>query len=87
MDKSRCTQFRAVGVGASLLVLTLVGLLTLSGDKLRGQETPSDEVRLGSRPYRPGLLRTESVGVELGVVVLDEKGSTVTGLKQEDFSV
>lgn len=47
------------------------------------------EVRISSRPYEPqaATLRVERNEVEVGVVVRDDKGKVVSGLKQGDFAV
>ena len=87
MDRPTYLKFSALALGARLLALTSASLLGPAGAALLGQNIPSDEVRLSTHPYRPGLLRVESVEIEVGVVVLDEKGRVVTGLKPEDFSV
>src|SRR5215472_16190086 len=80
-------KFGVAALGSVLFVLNSIGLLGPFDPRLRAQGIPSDEVRLSSRPYRPGMLRAESLEVEVGVVVLNESGRAVAGLKQEDFSV
>jgi len=45
----------------------------------------SEEVRVGSRPYVPFQLRTETTVVQIAVVVRDGKGRAVSGLQKDDF--
>jgi VWFA-related protein len=56
----------------------------------QGQIVSDDEIRVASQPYTPqqaNAITVQSNLVEVGVVVRDEHGKPVKGLKQEDFLV
>lgn len=51
------------------------------------QQPGPEEVRTSSRPYMPFQLRAESTIVQIGVVVRDGKGRSVSGLQKDDFKL
>jgi hypothetical protein len=54
------------------------------------QGISEDEIRWGARPYAPqpeNAIRVQTNMVEVGVVVRDSHGKTVSGLKQSNFEV
>ncbi len=46
-----------------------------------------EEVRVSSRAYVPGLPPSDSSMVQIGVVVRDQQGRAIAGLKAQDFQV
>ncbi len=56
----------------------------------QAQGALTDEIRIAAEPYTPipaGAIRVQSNIVDVGVVVRDEHGKPVPGLKKEDFIV
>ncbi len=86
-------------VGPFVATLLIAGAFTVS---LTGQSTsptqnassnqgaPDDGIRVAAQPYTPpvaGTIVVQTNMVEVGVVVRDENGKVVTGLKKEDFQI
>jgi VWFA-related protein len=68
----------------------LAGVCVLRAqDQAPQQQSPADEIQVGSRPWTPptGTIRVESNVVEVGVVVRDKQGKPVPGLKPDDFKI
>ena len=68
------------------LAFGFAGLLAV----LQGQNISEDEIRWGTRPYRPaaeGRIRVQTNLVIAGVVVRDNRGQPTAGLRQSDFRV
>jgi VWFA-related protein len=68
--------------------LALAALLVPLLVALPAQNVSTGEVRVSSRPWQPTqIFHSESVQVEVGVVVRNKKGEVVPGLKPQDFTV
>ncbi|HUK30057.1 MAG TPA: VWA domain-containing protein [Candidatus Acidoferrum sp.] len=87
-------QFLIVAAAALLAAVMVQGQSNQgqgnSGQSTQGQSTLNDEIRVASEPYTPapaGAIRVQSNIVEVGVVVRDENGKAVPGLKKSDFQV
>src|SRR5580704_10820980 len=71
-------------------VVIIILVCTVAVPLLRGQSAASDEIKFASQPYTAaenGAIRVQSTIVDVNVVVRDEKGQLVKGLKKEDFEI
>jgi VWFA-related protein len=62
----------------------------LAAAMIHGQSVSNDEIRVAGQPYTPQeahAITVQTNMVELGVVVRDENGKPVAGLKKEDFQI
>ncbi|MFZ0820126.1 MAG: VWA domain-containing protein [Candidatus Acidiferrales bacterium] len=70
-----------------LLCAAILGAVLVRG---QNPATSDDEIRVASAPYTPeaaNAITVQSNLVEVGVVIRDDHGKPVRGLKQEDFLV
>lgn len=73
-----------------LVLVCMVALCVLAVPMLYGQSATSDEIKIASQPYeaeQTGTIKVQSTVVDMTVVVRDNKGQLVTGLKKEDFEI